>query len=337
MRIVCLLFLFFSPFLFADSIDERLKEAEDYLTVKPSESYRILQQIAHSDKLTEKQQIEWHLLQMRASLPLGKLENLISSVEAIFKYKNTNGFADHVTTVTSALGIWLRRNNYLRDAEISFKCSYENAKNDRLRLILNNSLALLARQANDLPRAKSLFEYSARLAKATKNTNMMAVISNNQGLIALDEGKIKEAEQRFRIALEYYQSINKRAGNVRAGTYLLFTFVIQKELTNYQRLYLPTYQQAEAFPNPALNALLEWVNAYYLFINNNELSEEMRNSLEEQFLQVKDRREKTLIIKHLAAPMGISLDLPPEPNNTARFEAPWFVEVKNCNFNAIAG
>lgn len=333
LRLLCFLFVFFSPLLWAVTVDERLKEAKDYLTVKPSESYRILEEINLTKNLTEEQLIEWHILNMRASLPLGKLDNLIASVESVFKYHQSAYFAENITPVTSALGIWLRRNNYLTDAELSFKCSYRHASNDRLRVILNNSLALLARESGDLERAKSLFEYSAKLAKADKNINMMGMINFNQGVIAFQEGKFADAEQHFRKALEYYQSINKRAGKISAGTYLLFSFVVQKELTNYQRLYLPTFQQTEAFPNIASKALLDWVNTGYLQQTGIEISDEARDSLKQQFSNITDHFEQALIEKYLAKPLGISLILPSFESHTERFDAEWFSLVKNCSFN----
>ncbi|WP_372765887.1 hypothetical protein [Pseudoalteromonas sp.] len=334
-RFACLLFILASPLVWGVTVDEQLKEAKDYLTVKPSESYRILESIDLTANLTEEQLIEWYILYMRASLPLGKLDNLIDSVANAFEYHKSDYFSENITTITSALGIWLRRNNYLIDAELSFKCSYRNASNDRLRVILNNSIALLARENQDLDRAKSLFEYSARLAEAGKNINMMGMINFNQGVIAFQEKKFALAEQHFRKALDHYQSINKQSGKILAATYLLFSFVVQKELTNYQRLYSPTFQQTEAFPNVTSKALLAWVHAGYLHHIGSQINDEMRNSLLTQFKNITDHHEQKLIEKHLAKPLGISLKLPEVKVHVERFNARWFALVRQCNFNQI--
>lgn len=335
LRLVYVFLIVIFPLGVSAQTDARLKEAKDYLTVKPSESYRILEDVASTAELTEVQQIEWHILNMRASLPLGKLDNLIDSVNKVFDFHSHPYFVENITSITSALGIWLRRNNYLIDAEISFKCSYRNANNDRLRVILNNSIALLAREANDLERAKSLFEYSAKMAKAEKNINMMGMINFNQGLIAFEEGNIAKAELHFRRALDYYQAINKSAGKIRVGTYLLFAFVVQKELTNYQRLYLPTYQQTEAFPNESSKALLSWVNAGYLHQTGAQLDAEMRATLLTEFNAINDQREQALVVEHLAKPLGIALTLTPKSPRTKRYKANWFELVEQCDFNSL--
>lgn len=332
LRFVCLFLIVISPFTWSAQTDDRLKEAKDYLTVKPSESLHILQEIADTSELNDKQQIEWYILNMRASLPLGKLDNLIQSVNSVFKYRSHPYFAENITSITSALGIWLRRNRYLIDAEISFKCSYQSASNDRLRVILNNSLALLAREVGDLERAKSLFEYSAKMAKADKNLNMMGMISFNQGLIAFDAVQVAKAEIYFRKALEYYQAINKGAGKVRVGTYLLFAFVVQKELTNYQRLYLPTYQQSKAFPNEATKALLAWVNAGYMHQTGKLINSQMRDELLKHFTKISDYHEQLLVIEHLAKPLGIALTVSERKPQRDRFQAEWFELVEKCHF-----
>ncbi|MFH6953906.1 tetratricopeptide repeat protein [Pseudoalteromonas sp. XMcav1-K] len=333
MRFVFLLIITFSTLLRADPIDEKLQEAKDYLTVKPSKSYEILTKLQQTTGKTTQQQIDLNILIARAALPLDKLDELYLAVEDLFEHHNHPYFTENITTVTSALGIWLRKNNYLEDAQLSFECSYQHAKNDRLKLILNNSLALVVREVNNLERAKSLFEYSFKLAKASRNVNMMGMTSHNLGLIALEQGKISVAEQRFRDALEYYTSINKRAGNINTGMYLLLTFVIQEQLTNFQRLYAPISRKAEAFPNERSHALLAWVHARYLELKGQKTSAAERTQLLQKFAYIVDYREQVVVEKYLAQPMGILLAVEAPKVQSSRFDAPWFAYVKSCDFS----
>lgn len=335
LRAIVLLSLTFSSICWGSTIDSRLKEASDYITVKPSESLSILKSIDIDANLTEKQLIEWHVLNMRASLPLGKLDNLYTSIDAVFSYHQSPAFPYYITSITSALGIWLRKHNYLLDAEISYKCAYKTAETNNLRLIINNSLALLARENNDLESAKILFEHSAKMAKAEKNNGMIATVNFNQGRIAFELGDYQSAEKHFRQSLAYYQSIDMRAGIISVGTYLLFSFIVQDELINYQRLYPPILQQAEAFPNEVYKAFLAWVNAGYLNRTGMELSSDMRKALAAQFNNLIDHHEQALVVKHLAKPLGIELAIKQRIPSNERFKAHWFSQVADCQFNKV--
>ena len=80
----------------------------------------------------------------------------------------------------SALGIWLRREEYLPDAKLSFRCAFRYAESDRQRLTLSNSMALLARSQNDYEQARNLYDQSHSLAIKLALPNVVAMIENNR-------------------------------------------------------------------------------------------------------------------------------------------------------------
>lgn len=315
-----------------ESVAARLKEAQDYLTVKPSRSLELLQVIKSEHELTEQQLIEWHILHMRASLPLSKLDNMIDSLEDLFNYQSHPYFQQSITSITSALGIWLRLNGFIEDARYSLDCAYQYAPNDKRKLLVLNSQALLARQANDLSKAKSLYSSVLEQAQLLNDKNMLANANHNSGLIALQEKNIPQAEQYFREALKHYQAIDKRVGKVRSGTLLLLIFVLKKDELSYMRLYPTTERLASSLSSEASVALLKWVHAGFLHLQGTLPTNDQKQKLL-SLLQHFNDRDRSLAVKFLAKPLKVSAELPKAKVNNTRFNRAWFDVVKQCQFN----
>ncbi|MBQ4837625.1 MULTISPECIES: tetratricopeptide repeat protein [Pseudoalteromonas] len=315
----------------AAPLDDKLKEAEDYLRVDPSRTLKILNNIPTPHALTDVQQIRWHIAAMRASVFTGELKQIIDSIEAIFHHQTHPYFIDKLVTVTSGTGIWLRKHDYIIDAQISLECSVKYAINDRQRLTITNSLALLARQLDELEKAKALYSKAQKLAKLADRKNLLAIIENNQGLIALEEGRIERAEQHFRAALAGYQNIDKRSGQISAGVNLLFVFALQQQWVNFQRLYSPTETLTLAFPNEGKQALLLWLNTRFKHMHGEPLTVKEKKRLLDAYTQLDDDRIRKLVSEHLSTGMDMILPGFKKPV-TKRFNRPWFEKVKRCDW-----
>jgi len=194
------------------SFEAKLNEAEDYLVVNPAQSIIILENLKELNTAPVALFIRWHLLYARTAVPTSHYDRLYKSIDAIFQHHQADYFKQKLTTIMSALGIWLRHAEYLSDAQISFKCAYKYAHNDRQRLTLTNSMALVARSQNDFAKARALYLNNLDLTTQLKLPNITALIKSNLGYLALDEGNVTDAERYFRSALSLNQNIDKRAG-----------------------------------------------------------------------------------------------------------------------------
>ncbi|RZQ51756.1 hypothetical protein C1E23_17780 [Pseudoalteromonas phenolica] len=98
------------------------------------------------------------------------------------------------------------------------------------------------------------------------------MIDNNLGMIEFDEGNFNQAEFYYRRALKGYRSIDKRSGVVTASINLLFAFMLQDKLIDYERLYSPTATVTLAFPNQSKQTLLFWIHQRFLQLQVSYLS-----------------------------------------------------------------
>ena len=309
---------------------KKLDEASDYLTVNPAQSITILDSINGLQQASAAQFIRWHLINARAAVPTAQYDRLYQSIDAVFSHHHSYYFQQKLTTVMSALGIWLRHEEYLPDAKLSFQCAFRYAESDRQRLTLSNSMALLARSQNDYEQARNLYGQSHSLAIKLALPNVVAMIENNLGYLALDEGRVVAAERYFRSALIRYQAIDKRAGQISAGLNLLLVFLVQEQQLNYDRLYGPTATLTEAFPNDAKQALLHWLEAGYAYHKGDTLTAEHKAQLQSAFKQLQSDKMRAIIYRYFAKPMQVAVDLPQAPLHTKRFSSPWFELVKEC-------
>ncbi len=323
---ICLLF---SSVARAALIDKQLQEAEDYLVIDPSRSYELLQNIKEPTSWTTYQFIRWHLIAMRSAVPTDRQDILISSLEAIFEHHQHAYFREKLTSITSGLGIWLRKNHYTTDALTSFECSYKYAINDRQRLTLTNSLALLARQLDKLDQAKVLYRKAHGMAVQSERINILAMIENNMGLIALEEGDLVSSEKHVRSALTHFQNIDKRVGQISAGINLLFIFLTQDQLVNFERLYQPTENLTQSFTNRSKRAQLTWLRYVFLLKQGGTLNPAMKKQLHTAFTMISDERMQRLFKHHFADPFFITVPKVNSPD-IRQFKRPWFRLVSEC-------
>lgn len=311
-------------------ISKKLDEASDYLTVNPAQSITILDSINGLQQASAPLIIRWHLINARAAVPTAQFDRLYQSIDAVFRHHRSYYFRQKLTTIMSALGIWLRREEFLSDAKLSFQCAFRHAESDRQRLTLSNSMALLARSQNDYEQARSLFAQSHSLATKLTLPNVVAMIENNLGYLALDEGRVVAAEHYFHRALNNYQAIDKRAGQISAGLNLLLVFLVQEQPLNYDRLYGPTATLTEAFPNDAKQAMLHWLEAGYAYHKGDILTDDRKAQLQREFKRLQSDKMRAIIYRYFARPMAVGVALPPVPTQTKRFSSPWFELVKEC-------
>jgi tetratricopeptide (TPR) repeat protein len=307
-----------------------LQQAEDYLVVNPSISQKLLAQIDAVDKLPPEHAVRWHLISMRAAVPTDQMDALLSSLDAVFQYYQHPEFVNNVTSVTSGVGIWLRKHNFGKEAQVSLECAYKYAKNNKQKLTLTNSMALVSRQLNDFENAKELYHKAKRLALADERFNVVAMIENNQGLIALEEGDFELAEKHFRIALDGFQRIDKRSGHISAGINLLMVFLLQNKTQDFQRLYQPINTLTYAFPNQTKQVFLNWLNEAFSvkhepnYITNKAL-------LIQGYEQLSDAKEQLLLRRYIAPILSLTM---PEPQNKPiqQFTRAGYPLIQACQF-----
>ncbi|TQF68042.1 tetratricopeptide repeat protein [Pseudoalteromonas luteoviolacea] len=330
-----ILVLFSSMALASKSIEEQmdlLKEAQDYLSVKPSQTLQILESMTAKESLPTALKIRWHIIRVRASVTTNQLDIVEQSLARLFTYDSHPYFNERLTTILSALGIWLRRKGHLREADISLVCALKYTDDERKRMLLINSRALVARHMGKHTKARELYKQAETIAKALNARSTMATINNNLGAIALDLGDYTLAEAQFRLALAGYQEVAKRSGHITAGLNLLLVFVINGEVTNYQRLYGPVAALTEAFPNQSKKALLAWTFAAYEAKQGKALSSSDKAQLKLTYEQLESGKVKSLVDIHLAPIVGIEPPKSTQQQTTEVFQRAWFDKVSQCNW-----
>lgn len=313
-------------------ITAQLDEAEAYLVVNAAQSVKILQELQMSTEYAAALHLRRAMLMSRATVATNQLDLLLQVLDDAFKYSDVPEFSRYVTAFASALGIWLRRNQYLADAQTSLNCAIKYAETERQRLTLTNSMALIARQLDQYEEARALFTLVSQEAPKYEQPQLLAIAENNLGLIALDEGKIEQAESHFRVALRQYQLLDHRAGKISAGLNLMFYFLLRHDTHNYERIAFPTETLTNHFPNAAKQAQLLWLQYRYAQLKGSIISVEQQVQLKEHFSRLEDVKAQQLIARYLAPAMGLDVQnlIKTVPMN--RFELYWFTQLRDCNW-----
>lgn len=314
---------------YADHVHKQLAEAEDFLTVDPARSLQILDALGQI-KQPDDAAIQWHLLVLRAALPTNQLERMLPALDALFNYQQQPLFLQNITSITSASGIWLRRNMYLFDAKASLECAVKHAKNNKQRLTLQNSMGLLSRELGDYAAAKSQFDQALQLATDSNNTKVMAMVANNLGLLAMETNQYSLAAAHLRNSLSLYQTISQRSGQISSALNLMLVFLLQGDIAQYQRLYGPTATLTSHFPNKAKQALLLWLTSYYEKLTLGETNVD-EAQLRAAFDILDSPKLQSIIQQEVAPALNLKIALPPH-NVKTNFNRPWFDTIKRCDW-----
>ena len=307
-----------------------LREAEDYINVKPSHSYALLSQSLDLTPLNDVQRIRWYIAKVRSSVAINQLQNIEQDITQLLSYKQHDYFQEHIIETLNAMSIYLRRQGYWTQAKYSYECALKSnpSRDQKIGLLIN--LAVLARYLEDDFLSKKAYQQALEIAIKTKDIRAVATINNNLGSLALDKGNIDEAERHYRLALAGYQSTDIRTGNITAGTNLLLIFVIQKNTLNFQRLIEPISSFIDNFPDQSRKALLFWVVSADKVNQGQAIDEKTKTELKTAFYQLQGSKLQEVVNIYLAPMFKIELTIPSEINKKDLPTKPWFEQLNQC-------
>lgn len=310
--------------------EKALKEAQDYIIVKPSHSYQLLFQPHDISALQPSLQLQWQLTKMRAAIATNNVQQGLVLITELFALREHSVFKQEVREAFRLSGIVLRKMGYLQQAHYSYRCAlnFTEKESDRVGLLINR--AVLARHLEQYQQARAFYLEAERVAKRYDNQRALAAIYNNLGSLQLDLGDLKGAEQYYRQALGGFQETDKRSGNITAGTNLLLIFAINNDTVNFQRLLGPTETYVRHHPDLAKKALMTWLKATDWHNQGKYISDSKKTELVAAYHQLDSIKLKQLVAQHLASRLAIELRVPSSPELVTLPQAPWFAELKKC-------
>jgi tetratricopeptide (TPR) repeat protein len=308
-----------------------LQQAEYFLSSQPAQTMDILNNKLILSTLPVQQKIQWYLLNTKAAVFSNQLDKAQASLKQLFLLNEHALFYEKLSFILSMTGVWLRKSSYLNDAEITFTCALKQPSSLIQQLGIKISLAIIARYQANYPRAKALYKEAYQIAEKLEDERALATIANNLGTLAFDKGQLEQANSYFRKALAGHQLEAKKSGHINAGINLLFVFLLQKEFVNYQRLYDPVAELLENSQDQPKKTYLLWVNSGYQATQGQKISKQLKEKLIKGFNQLEGKGLKRLIQRHLATTLNIEVTIP-EQQVSKTFNAPWFEQVKLCNW-----
>lgn len=311
-----------------------LAEAEDYLAVKPSKTIELLTNVDDITALNTQSSIRWYLALIRASVPANNRLLFENSIKELLTFQGSPYFKERLPTILSGMGIWLRKSSYKTEAKLCLLCALKYTNNDRVKMTLINSLAVTSRYMGELDIARKLYLKVKIMATKLALTANLASVDNNLGVMAFEQEKFAEAEAYFRSSMALSQSISKRSNHVTAGLNLLFTFYLQKETLNYQRLYSPIERLIREFPNPEKRANLFLLNTAFNVDLGKNISAEQKDELLIAFAELTNRKEQEIIVKYLADKLGIEFIVSSEPD-VIKFDKSWLTDFEYCDWKEL--
>lgn len=223
--------------ILAMPIQDKLKEARDYLSVLPERSLAILSNKEHLLSIDSQETLaDWYDAKLIAAIRVANLQQIYLTLLEISELQNTVFFQKHSSTTFNGIGIWMRRSGFLKEAKISYACSLENSKTERAKISPMLNLGIVETKLGNNASAKQLYNLAFNTAEKYEMENIFAVVENSLGNIALSEGNYPEAERLYASALERNEKLMRRSGELTSGLNLLLSFLYQDKLDLFSRL-----------------------------------------------------------------------------------------------------
>ena len=160
-----------------DKLTSMLAEAEDYLSVKPSKSLKILSSQNDLSLLSEPQFFRWHIASIRASLSFNNLLMMENSIKALITHKSATEFEHRIVPILSSIGIWLRKSGYLKQAKLTLVCALKHNQIEGNKVKLLTSIAIVSRHLNQNEYAINTYNIAKSIAK-----NVIITVTNNTNI-----------------------------------------------------------------------------------------------------------------------------------------------------------
>ena len=314
-----------------DRLTSMLAEAEDYLSVKPSKSLKILSTPNDLSLLSESQFFRWHIASIRASLSFNNLSMMENSIKTLITHKSVTEFERKIVPILSSIGIWLRKSSYLKQAKLTLVCALKHDPTEDNKVKLLTSIAIVSRHLNENEYAINAYSIAKRIAESENISSSLATIENNLGVLALENNEVTKAEQHFRSALTQHQKNSNRSGNIVSGINLLQAFLIQNKQLDYQRLSPSITRLTKAFPNASRQGTLFWLNTVFEIRQGVKLNGRVKAQLVKSFDNISDQKLQFSLNKHFADELNISISL---ANKTSQESLPplWFNQITQCDW-----
>lgn len=310
---------------------QSLSEAKALINVLPEKTLSLLANDSLLNTLSLEDQNDWHIAKLNAARQLSNLPIMADSLEQIILLQSRSNNNRVSNFVVNQMGIWFRRSGYLNEAKLSYLCTIDNSSDgpDRLRAISN--LAVVERNQGRIQNAKSLNDVALHMAKKQKDKSMIALIENNLGILALNQGNAELASQHFRSALDINHQKLRRASEILNGINLLFSFVELEQSKLYRRFYPRVIRLLHAYPSEARVAYLNWIHQTFLFRENKQISQQHKKQLLRDYDRVNDRGIQTLLYPYTIE-LGVDIN-PPSTIKTNTFEGDWLKRVNQCDWD----
>lgn len=306
-----------------------LQEAEDYLTVLPEKSLRLLRDNRQAlANLAEKDQLRWHLALANAARQIASPDIQLQALLAVAPLQSSDAFAAAKSEYLNNVGVWLRRDGQLAEAALVHTCGVESAADNRERLKAILNLAIVLRNQGQLSQARAMNSHALRLANYLKARDYKPVIINNLGVIALTEGKPEAAEAYFRLAMDENRSLVRRSSELLNGINLLLSFTLQDTPLMFDRLLPRVERMLEAATTPAREAYLTLVKALHQHNTGESLPAAQTPELVALFEQTNDSGIQGLLRPHFLK-AGISM---PPPARVQASDTHLFQSVTGCDW-----
>ena len=216
-------------------LNDVLMRAESHARERPQQTLALYQQYNDSfGSVPMSVRFRWYFAAAQAAIfsnNFSQARDLIDSLLALDDPK-----AQQLSRSYNLLGIWLKKNHLLTDAEHAYQCAFTTESRPIYRAIYLNNMLIVARHRQSYQLAQSYYDRAAAILQAHPNDALSASLANNMGMLRLSLGDIKGAVGDFRKATFLKEQHNLALSQLNAAMNLTLALLLNEQSERGARL-----------------------------------------------------------------------------------------------------
>ncbi|MFC0119856.1 tetratricopeptide repeat protein [Pseudoalteromonas xiamenensis] len=315
-----------------DDLRYQLSRAEYFLYKAPKTAIEHIDAIANLSEMEPDLQFQANLLKAQAYLLLFKQDEAAEYLDKVFTLEKAPAFRERIFSVLYTASTWLRRTNHHETTTKGYTCALKHASDSSQKLKALNGLANTARERNNLVVANSLYLEAKELAERLDDSNALASINNNLGVVASDRGNRGDAQNFFKDAYMLFQLVPNKSGELNSGLNLLVTMLVNKDEAMYARIHSNVRALVNEFQSTSRVAYLNWVEYGHARLQGKKLTANEKAFLAEEFKHLDDVGLQRMIKMYLADDLGVTVAVSEVNPKMEKIDHAWVEALVACNW-----
>lgn len=275
--------------------------------------------------LNDIDQVDWLFHSVKVANRLNDIQLYEDSLKSLYEFGNMFS-PSQVRDFLLLLGHFNLKLSYFVEANKAYVCANKNHSKHQIPIQSLYSLSIVNSYLKNMIFAEELMMIVHKELAKEKSDTKLAVTSNALGVFALHKKDYETASEHFRKSMDIHQKTGSLSGEYNAGLNLLLSYVLNKNLTFYNRLIKRIERFNKQHNDPDKKLYFELIIMLANVIESENYSELDTKVATSKINEIESATIKTATVDFIAPHLGVNIVHPKEKLGAS---PQWVIDILN--------